>query len=189
MKVDLLDCTTNPEDLISKCAGVCYGKDGHSKQRLNNLMEKGHFSALRVANATFLISGVSRVCSHQLVRTGHAGFLQRSQRYVKELADQEVIVPPSITELMDNPTVAWSVREVILAAKQTYATLLDNGIKKEDARFFLLQGTQTKLTMTGNFQMWYEFIKKRTAPQAQWEIRNVANAIKGLLHEQAPNIF
>jgi thymidylate synthase (FAD) len=72
---------------------------------------------------------------------------------------------------------------------QVYKDLITEGVKKEDARFILPQGTTTELLVVGNFQAWYDFIKLRSGKEVQWEIRAVAHEINHQLHKIAPNVF
>jgi len=188
MIVTLTDHTKDPEQVIATCAAICY--DGNTSteanaKRLQKLMANGHFSTLRFAYATFHIQGISRVCSHQLVRTGHAGFLQRSQRYTN--CKLESVHPKSFTpgeEYM--PDAIWRHNH---KAFQLYEELIASGVPREDARYILPQGVTTELYMTGNFQMWKHFLKLRTSKHAQTEIRDVAGLIHHRLFEIAPNIF
>jgi len=189
MLVKLLEYTDNPEQAIAEAASYCYGSVStpeKNRQRLLHIMTHEHYSALRYANATFLISGISRVCSHQIVRTAHAGFLQQSQRYTS-CVDATCVIPDSLIGLNDLLTTA--VNDALLATQKAYQLLVEAGIPKEDARYVLPQGASTQLVMTGNFQMWHNWLKARTSKCAQWEIRNVAIAIKGMLAILAPNIF
>ena len=68
-----------------------------------------------------------------------------------------------------------------------YKRLLDDGVKKEDARFVLPEATTTELVVTGNFQAWLDFIKLRADSHAQWEIRAVAKEINNLLAKETDN--
>lgn len=70
-----------------------------------------------------------------------------------------------------------------------YNQLIEAGIKKEDARFVLPEGTSTELIVVGNFQAWLDFIKLRGDTHAQWEIRQVAKTINNILAEKAPGLF
>ncbi len=47
-------------------------------------------------------------------------------------------------------------------------------MKKEDARFALLAGSETELNLCLNFQAWQDFLHNRTGKHAQWEVRAVA---------------
>jgi thymidylate synthase (FAD) len=188
MKVTLIQHTPDPEEHIGLLAGICYGKTGEQSpeqciKRAYHCVTKGHLSTLRFAHATFLIEDISRICSHQFVRSKHLDFLQRSQRYCNE-GEVKIILPPSIKG--ENKTIFETVYAELT---QVYKDLIAKGIKKEDARFILPQGTTTELLAVGNFQAWYDFIKLRSGKEVQWEIRAVAHEINRQLHSIAPNIF
>ena len=184
MKVTLIQHTPSPEEHIGLLAGICYGKTDSSPEqcikRATHCVTKGHLSTLRFAHATFLVEDISRICSHQFVRSKHLDFLQRSQRYCND-SDVEVIVPEVIR--------FNAVDRHLSEARALYELLIADGVKKEDARFILPQGTTTELLVVGNFQAWYDFIKLRSGKEVQWEIRAVAHEINRQLHEIAPNIF
>jgi thymidylate synthase (FAD) len=185
MKVTLVQHTPNPEEHIGLLAGICYGKTGEQSpeqciKRAYHCVTKGHLSTLRFAHATFLIEDISRICSHQFVRSKHLDFLQRSQRYCNE-EETNVVIPESISK--------YGVQDFVYNAQILYENLIKNGVKKEDARFILPQGTTTELLVVGNFQAWYDFIKLRSGKEVQWEIRAVAHEINRQLHSIAPNIF
>jgi thymidylate synthase (FAD) len=185
MKVTLVQSTPNPEEHIGLLAGICYGKTGEQSpeqciKRAYHCVTKGHLSTLRFAHATFLIEDISRICSHQFVRSKHLDFLQRSQRYCNE-EETNVVIPESISK--------YGVQDFVYNAQILYENLIKNGVKKEDARFILPQGTTTELLVVGNFQAWYDFIKLRSGKEVQWEIRAVAHEINRQLHSIAPNIF
>ena len=185
MKVELLQATPDAEIFIGKMAGICYGKEGSDDatciKRASHCVSKGHLSTLRFAHATMHISGISRVCSHQLVRSKHLDFLQRSQRYCNE-SDAQFITPES---LADNREYSNAIEYAVYA----YNELVAAGVKKEDARMVLPASTTTELVVTGNFQAWLDFINLRNTKEAQWEIRALAQEIKSRLADVAPNIF
>lgn len=185
MKVTLVQHTPNPEEHIGLLAGICYGKTGEQSpeqciKRATHCVTKGHLSTLRFAHATFLVEGISRICSHQFVRSKHLDFLQRSQRYCNE-NETNMVMPKSISNL--------KIENHIANAYELYKNLIAEGVKKEDARFILPQGTTTELLVVGNFQAWYDFIKLRSGKEVQWEIRAVAHEINRQLHSIAPNVF
>lgn len=104
-KVKLISHTMNPEMVVA-CAGkLCYSKVG-IEDLLNNLNEEsiekfinlltslGHESPLEHVSFTFGIEGISRACSHQIVRHRIASYSQQSQRYVNLIDSFEYIVPP-----------------------------------------------------------------------------------------------
>lgn len=186
MLVKLLQITPDAVNFIGQCAGICYNSSTDYEANIRRAIsctDKGHLATLRFAHATFHVSGISRVCSHQFIRSKHLDFLQRSQRYCKEI-EADFIIPPNLTEKQQ--TVYDSVYEYAL---DRYNYLLSLGVKKEDARFVLPEATTTELIVTGNFQAWLDFIKLRGDTHAQWEIRQVAKEINNLLAKETNNLI
>ena len=106
IKVKLLAHTPNPDAVVAAAAKLCYSKvgveqisekltDEEVKRFVNHLVEIGHESPIEHVTFTFAIEGISRCCSHQIVRHRIASFSQQSQRYVK-LDQFEYIIPPEI---------------------------------------------------------------------------------------------
>lgn len=183
MNVELLDITPNALEKIGQYAGICYNSSMDSNscvRRAISCKDKGHLATLRFASAVFRVSGISRVCSHQFVRSKHLDFLQRSQRYCKE-SNANYVVPNLNKEQEEAYYIA------IQTAKRTYDNLLSLGMKKEDARFVLPEATTTELIVVGNFQAWLDFIALRADTHAQWEIRNVAKTINNILAKELDN--
>ena len=106
IKVKLLAHTPNPDAVVAAAAKLCYSKvgveqisekltDEEVKRFVNHLVEMGHESPIEHVTFTFAIEGISRSCSHQIVRHRIASYSQQSQRYVK-LEQFEYIIPPAI---------------------------------------------------------------------------------------------
>jgi thymidylate synthase (FAD) len=70
-----------------------------------------------------------------------------------------------------------------------YKELVDLGISKEDARFILPHGTETRLVMTMNARELHHFFTLRLCRRAQWEIRELARKMLILARGAAPEIF
>lgn len=190
MNVELTYCTPDAEAHIGQQAAECYDSKTDREsciKRAAHCVDSGHLATLRFAYATVRITGISRVCSHQIVRVAHAGILQRSQRYVKESA-VEYVDPPALAGVPEFDRAEWF--KIQDDAEALYLHLVDRKLmKKEDARYILPQGCTTSLRMTGNFQMWLDLLGNRTEKSAQWEVRAVACEIQRLLAEKAPGIF
>lgn len=189
MKVTLLDCTQNPVQKIGQAAAICYDAKTDlesNAKRAKHCVNKGHLTTLRFAYAAFAIEGISRVCSHQLVRVAHAGILQESQRYVEQ-ADIVYVHPMSIAQTNMELWARWM--KLHDDATQLYKDALLAGVKKEDARYCLPQSCTTKVNLCLNFQGWVDFLGNRTAKSAQAEIREVALEIQRQLRLIAPEIF
>lgn len=184
MIVELVDITENATEKIGKFAAICY--DAKTDQMSNikraiNCKDRGHLATMRFASATFYIGDISRVCSHQFVRSKHLDFLQQSQRYV-DMYSAQTILPDGLEDDLH-------VKNYLLETKNLYWHLRNKGCKKEDARYILPEGTQTSLYVTGNFQAWTDFINLRKGPEVQTEIRQVAYKINELLHKNCPELF
>lgn len=186
MQVTLVDHTENPEEKIASFASICYDSSTTPEanaKRIKKLMDVRHLATLRFAYATFKIEGISRACSHQLVRHPHLSYLQRSQRYCKD-DQQEMVLPDSIK---GDALVDWiNARE---ACEKAYKSALIAGAPKGDARFILPQAVTTEIYVTGNFQAFHDFLKNRLDKAAQWEIRAVAQRVHEELMKIAPNVF
>ena len=184
MNVTLEFITPNALESIGRYAGICYNSSldsGSCVKRAISCKDKGHLATLRFAHATFRVSGISRSCSHQFVRSKHLDFLQRSQRYCKE--DEAEFVEPNLTSLSNLNIMRTHYQNSLFL----YEQLLSQGVKKEDARFVLPEATTTELIVTGNFQAWIDFIKLRADTHAQWEVRNVAREINNILATETNN--
>ena len=190
MQITLLDNTPDPEYKIGLYAAECYDSKTDREsciRRAKSCKDSGHLATLRFASAVFRVSGISRVCSHQLVRHAHLSYLQRSQRYVAE-KQIDYINPAALETLDHNDQLEWATIQD--HAESLYLRLTKSKLmKKEDARFILPQGCDTSITIVGNFQAWLDFVRLRTDKHAQTEIRLVALEIKRQLTEIAPNIF
>jgi len=124
-------------------------------------------------HTTWLIEGVSRALTHQLVRHRLGSYSQESQRYVDlERGGWSAIVPPAIA--------ADEQAEVILCefwanAERAYSSLRTRGIRKEDARFLLPNAAETRLVASFADHAIWNFFDQRRDSAAQWEIRRMAS--------------
>lgn len=190
MKIDLIYISPDAEGACEIGARVCY--DSHDKMTdtsrtaiLPSLLKSGHMSIFEHSSASFMIEGISRTASHQLVRHRLASFSQRSQRYVNE-GDFDCVMPPSIAQNLEAGTL---YQDTIKILNEQYQKLISLGIKKEDARFILPNATSTTLVMTTNFREWLHVIDMRVSKPAQWEIRELLILIWKELYQHAPNVF
>lgn len=106
--VKLIAHTPNPEQVVAAAAKLCYSPskvdnilDGLDEEKSRSFVEMlstmGHESPTEHASFTFGIDGISRACSHQLVRHRIASYSQQSQRYV-DGNKFSYVTPPSIAE-------------------------------------------------------------------------------------------
>ncbi len=194
LKVDLVAYSLpkegNVDKLIAESAAISHAPEFRTLnekrvEKLVNLLKKlGHESVFEHACFTFRVEGISRVCSHQLVRHRLASYTQQSQRYVN-LKNPKFIVPD---EIYDSEFETEFI-ELLEKASKLYRKMVEGGIRKEDARFILPQGIETKIIITMNARELRHFISLRCDPSAQWEIRALAKEMLKLAYEKAPILF
>lgn len=162
-----------PLSFIGECAGISHGKTDASIKRALGCWRAGHTSVLEHVAMTFRIDGISRACSHQLVRHRLASFVQESQRYTKidVWHGDWYVIPPTIEQ---NEGLCKQYKDHMADAGRAYDKALYHGIKPEDARYLLPEATKTNLVMTMNLREFESFYKLRSDKAAQWEIRELA---------------
>ena len=196
MTIELVASTPNPELVIANAARTCYDskeKDLESSRKMiKAIVKSGHESCVEHATATFRLSDVSRVLTHELVRHRLLSFSQRSQRYVKENEPSYVIPDVLVDDNTTNKKMLLA-RDIFEKAMQSawdaYSLLLSYGLKPEDARFVLPNACATEIVVSGNFREYRNFLKLRLSPRAQWEIREAAYIILDKLYDIAPSCF
>ncbi len=188
LNVELLHVTEEPISHVARCARVSHRSDGAGAQADADLVRRligwGHLSVLEFAHATFLVEGLSRACANQLTRHRLASFVQESQRYV-DVRDRELVIPESVAA----SPLSLAAKELYEQARALYERLVAAGVPKEDARYVLPIGAETRLAMSVNFREARHIIGLRGSPHAQWEIRELAAKMLALLREQAPAAF
>lgn len=220
MNVILLEHTPDPEKVVATAAKLCYSssdigslRDGLTEDKISSFIDMlvsiGHESVMEHVSFTFGIEGISRACSHQLVRHRIASFSQKSQRYVNENGF-EFITPPAVNACPDAKAEFLSAVDSIQKSYEKIAAALTDlhkaqfiaeGIDEksalskakklanEDARFILPNACETKIVVTMNVRTLFNFFRHRCCNRAQWEIRAVAERMFALCKEAAPHIF
>ena len=195
--VDLLSAPEHTLKTIYVACRTCYSalypvkiwEESSDEEKMLNLVKKvlssGHHSTVEHCQFVFAISGVSRACTHQLVRHRHMSFSQKSQRYVTEKGEFEYITPKTIEKSELKAEYEAKMKEI----SDFYAKMVEAGIPAEDARFVLPNACETKMVVTMNARSLYNFFAHRCCTRAQWEIREVANQMLDLVKEVAPIMF
>ena len=199
------------EALVEFAGRACYQSWSKPNPRtatnasyLRHIIDVGHFSVLEHASVSFYVSGISRSCTHELIRHRHFSYSQLSQRYVPE-HDSQVVIPPGME---DDPELVRIFTEAADANRATYTDLLARLEEKligeqsgdrsavlrrkqarQAARAVLPNATETRIVVTGNYRAWRHFIAMRASEHADVEIRRLAIACLRQLVDVAPAVF
>ncbi|MFZ0718147.1 FAD-dependent thymidylate synthase [Mycobacterium sp.] len=167
---------------------------------LQHIIDVGHLSVLEHASVSFYITGISRSCTHELIRHRHFSYSQLSQRYVPE-NESQIVVPPGME---DDDDLRRILVEAADASRATYTELLSRLEAKfadqpqavlrrkqarQAARAVLPNATETRIVVSGNYRAWRHFIAMRASEHADVEIRRLAVACLRQLVGVAPAVF
>lgn len=204
------------ESLIKFAGQLCYASFGAKrtwnkdvKRYMTNLKASGHGSVFEHANYSFLLYGVSRSLTHELIRH-RAGFAysQQSTRYV----DQTVLRFVERLEFQSDPALHEQFIARIDEIYEKYCKLRDylevtnlEALQVEEGsnhaktdrkkkinqlcRMILSHELEAPIVVTANIRAWRHFIEMRSHPSAELEIRNLAICLYLCLREVAPDIF
>lgn len=204
------------ENIIATSGKVCYdsyGIDGNPvAKHIRNLMDSGHHSVIEHVHIGLFIEGISRGCSHEIVRHRMFNYSQRSTRYTAE-DDAAIVLDPFYAAIYMRSKAQCGKSETLLLngfiqqAESAFAAYRDqlvhleqlapDGLSKRDlrkwcrgkARQLLPHALETRMVMTGNLRAWRHFLLMRTAAGAEAEIRRLAHMIFIALEPLAPEVF
>jgi thymidylate synthase (FAD) len=200
---------------LCKTAGqLCYASFGPRRTKNENaaayferLTSAGHGSVLEHASFSFLLYGISRSVTHELVRhRAGAGFSQISQRYVSGAVLRFVERP----EYGDDEELHRLFVERTDRAAAEYETMADRLLDRQEggsarlsadyktdarkkvqqtARSLLPNETEAPMVFTGNVRALRHIIEMRADAHAESEIRDLAVRIFLCLHAADPILF
>jgi len=206
MPVQWMGEASGGERLAEFAGRICYMSQRNPASRstavyLDNIKKQGHGSVFEHAVYVLLIEGISRSCTHELVRhRAGFGYSQLSQRYVDE-SEAAFVMPPAIIgdEAQER---AWqsqmeAAQAAYIAAVESlmtrYSHIADRihrrKMAREAARSVLPNGTETKIVVSGNVRAWRTMLELRAGEGAEQEIRRMALAVLKVLQAEAPSFF
>lgn len=193
---------SDAEHIVELAGRVCYLSFGeHQSPKTNaayieHLLAQGHESVFEHAAWTFILTGVTRAFTHQLVRhrVGFA-YSQLSQQYHAE-TDSKFVEPSAISS---SPQQQAEWRRSILGSYDAYLALMADfrvSSSRESrrawfsaARAVLPQAIETKIAVTANARALRNFLAQRGAIEGDEEMRVVASCILRALRPEAPTLF
>lgn len=171
----IISITPNYMELLKVACSKPYGNNV-TDRGIQSIINSGHLSILEHCYASFEVECSVRVLG-QLTRHRHLSFTCKSARGSK-------------FDTFINPyTLERASLSDFNVGRTYYFALSDKDTKEEQAAYFLPQGVETSLVVTGNFRAWYEYLPKRLCKRAMPEHRELADKIHKELAKAAPEIF
>lgn len=167
---------------------------------VRHILDVGHMTVLEHSSATMYLRGVSRSCSHEIMRHRHFSFSQLSQRYVPS-DEARVVVPEAVLKderltklFLQSADVAYDAYgELLDGISESFAqepnAVLRMKQARQAARAVLPNCAETRFVMSGNLRSWRHFIGMRAAEHADPEIRRIAVCSLRLLQQSVPEVF
>jgi flavin-dependent thymidylate synthase len=195
-KVYLLDMSSDPLASIAAACLMYEGKPVHNLSEITDEQRwhyaeqvgKTHLKApLEFVKFHFMIEGVDRAFTHQMVRQRTAVFAQESLRFaVKDNMGEEVTIPPSIAALPENHPTRQAWDSHLLDTEMFYNYLIGNGIPAEDARAIMPHNVKTRLHYATDLRNLSDHAGNRLCTQAQFAWREVFNLIVEAIRDYSP---
>ncbi len=157
------------------------------------VIEHGDWSVAEHASAS-VIFRVDRGVTHELVRHRLFSFTQESTRFVNGRKSYpnglEFIYPanlPSLSLSDLGPQYDWY--GVMQRAEEAYLTLLDKGVRPQEARSVLPNALAATIAMTGNLRSWRWFFLARTTKESHPDMRRVTVPLLAEFKARVPILF
>jgi thymidylate synthase (FAD) len=147
------------------------------------MLQGGLQTALETQVVVFTVQGVSRTCTHQLVRSRRASFHQQSQRASWYGDKPEVRMPESIWR---NDRARAAYLRAVEAAHDAYRVACDEDISYQDARYALGESTTNFIMCEYSIREFINVFAYRGCSMFSWEIVHVAREMRRLLVEAHP---
>lgn len=148
------------------------------------MLQGGLQTALETQVIVFAVSGVSRACTHQLVRSRRAAFHQQSMRAHYYGERPEFRCPESVWA-KGGPVLGRYI-DAVYACHEAYVAACEAGVSYQDARYILPEGTTNFILLEYPVREFLNVYAYRACSMFQWEIVAVMREAKRVLVEQHP---
>jgi flavin-dependent thymidylate synthase len=151
-------------------------KRGRIPKLLKTLAENGHHTPFEKSYLQFLVTCDTASHIHLIKHRIGVSINGESARY-KELKEDKYYIPNDWPE-KDQEFLGTFTKEAFRIYHETIESLVNKGLSrkraKESARFFIPYSNQLVLDVGFNFRSFMHFQSLRNAPEAQTEIREIA---------------
>jgi thymidylate synthase (FAD) len=155
-----------------------YGPDTDTRD-WEEMLKGGLQTALESQVIIFEVSGVSRACTHQIVRTRKAAFHQQSMRASFYGSGPEQRIPESIWNAPEEVRLLWV--NAVEACRQAYIAATKADVSYQDARYILPEGTTNYILCEYPLREFINVYAYRGCSMFQWEIVTVMRMMRDIL--------
>ena len=187
MKVTLInpDAVPNAFENIGRFASICKN-DCDAKLNYEKIglhcVRANHGSPCRAFKWWFQVEGISRVCTHQLVRHSiGVAINQMSGVYMPtEVSEENIVIPPTVAAILATEPqgeLAQDIDAFIALSGKIVNNLRERGISNSDSRYFAPEAIMSGMNIAFTPEALRHLCHERLCTKAQWEIRQVARAM------------
>lgn len=145
----------------------------------------GDWSVVEHAHAT-VIFRVDRGVTHELVRHRLFSFSQESTRFVnyeKTGGELEFIEPVNIG------VGTYFFNDALMTAESSYFSMLDEGLRPQEARSILPNALAATIAVTGNLRSWRWFFLARTTKETHPDFKRVTIPLLKEFQQRIPILY
>lgn len=196
-KVHLVSMSPDPLGNVAAMANIYKGVVTRNLADVTDAMRREHLQAMLDTHLTaplenikfhWLIEGVDRGFTHQLVRQRTADYGQESLRFaVKTNLADECVLPPSLRELPAHHPTRQMIDKHLEDTEALTNYLVANGIPQEDARSYLPTAVATRIHYVTDLRNMIHHIGNRLCTQAQFHWRDVFTQMREQVRTYTPD--
>jgi thymidylate synthase (FAD) len=200
---EIISLPDNLLQMIEAAGRTCYKSEDKitpdsAAGFVQRMRDRGHHAILEFGDITVRFI-TNRGVTHELVRHRLCSFAQESTRYVRYDGKMEFIRPVWCSHNLcgiwktDFPKnlseVEYEFFNNYLITEITYAHLLKNGWRPEQAREVLPNSLKTEIVVKGNIREWRHCLTLRTSKKAHPQIRSLLTPLLKELQQKIPILF
>ncbi|CAM6003683.1 unnamed protein product [Sphagnum balticum] len=191
--VELVDYMGDDAAIV-QAARVSYNKGTVIKNTeegtIRHMMREGHTSPFEMCEIKFHVK-LPIFVARQWIRHRTANVNEMSARY--SILDNEFYIPDDESNTVTDGLHTYMVKELISTLSddsyEEYERLLSFNVTRERARMVLPTNIYTQWYWKIDLANLFHFLKLRTDNHAQWEIRQYANVIEGMVARWVPMAY
>lgn len=153
------------------------------------VLEHGDWSVVEHASLT-VVFRVDRGVTHEMVRHRLCSFTQESTRFVRYKNELEFIRPQLLDEkdsVWQNSI--WHWEQAVANSEKEYFTLLEHGVRPQEARSILPNALAATIAVTTNLRNFRHLFLMRTSKETHPDFRRVMDPLLKVLRANIPLLF